>query len=82
MYLSGNAHPVPHAIEILERSIRKLPSGIQEIRMRVDSAFCDPSLADYLQGIRAFYAIVARITGPKEKRGRASSPVSFAEIPI
>jgi len=64
MYLSGNAHPVPHAIEILERSIRKLPSGIREIRMRADSAFYDHTIAEYLQDIQAGYAIVARITRP------------------
>ena len=64
IYLSGDIHPAPHTIGILERSIAKLPSGIREIRVRADSAFYDHTIAEYLQGIPASYAIVARITKP------------------
>ena len=63
-YLSGDIHPAPHTIGILEKSIVKLPSGIREIRVRADSAFYDHTIAEYLQGVPAFYAIVARITKP------------------
>jgi hypothetical protein len=64
IYLSGDIHPAPHTIDILERSISKLPSGIREIRMRGDSAFYDHTIAEYLQEVPAFYSIVARITKP------------------
>lgn len=64
IYLPGDIHPAPHTIDILERSISKLPSGIREIRMRGDSAFYDHTIAEYLQEVPAFYAIVARITKP------------------
>jgi len=64
IYLSGDVHPAPHTIEILENSISKLPSGIRGIRIRADSAFYDHTLAEYLQDIPAGYAIGARITRP------------------
>ena len=64
IYLSGDIHPAPHTIDVLERSISKLPSGIREIRMRADSAFYDHTIVEYLQGIPAYYAIVARATKP------------------
>jgi hypothetical protein len=63
-YLSGDIHPAPRTIDVLERSISKLPSGIREIRMRADSAFYGHTIAEYLQGIPAYYAIVARATKP------------------
>lgn len=63
-YLSGDIHPAPHTIDVLERSISKLPSGIRQIRMRADSAFYDHTIAEYLQEIPADYAIVARATKP------------------
>jgi hypothetical protein len=67
IYLSGDIHPAPHTIEILEKSISKLPSGIREIRARADSAFYDHTVAEYLQDVPAFYAIVARITKPIQR---------------
>jgi len=67
IYLSGDIHPAPHTIGILERSISKLPSGIREIRARADSAFYDHTIAEYLQEVPAFYAIVARITKPIQR---------------
>jgi hypothetical protein len=66
-YLPGDIHPAPHTIDVLERSISKLPSGIREIRMRGDSAFYDRTIAEYLQGIPAYYAIVARATKPIQR---------------
>jgi hypothetical protein len=67
IYLSGDIHPAPHTIGILEKSIAKLPPGIREIRVRADSAFYDHTIAEYLQGVPAFYAIVARITKPIQR---------------
>lgn len=77
IYLSGDIHPAPHTIEILGKSISKLPSGIREIRVRADSAFYDHSIAEYLQEVPAFYAIVARITKPIQ---RYFAGLSYEEI--
>src|SRR5512136_1248391 len=77
IYLSGDIHPAPHTIEILERSVSKLPSGIREIRVRADSAFYDHTIAEYLQEVPAFYAIVARITKPIQ---RYFAGLSYEEI--
>lgn len=76
-YLSGDAHPVPCTIELLEKSLNKLPSGIREIRVRADSAFYDHTIVEYLQGIGAFYSIVARITKPIQ---RLLGGLSYEEI--
>ena len=67
IYLSGDAHPAPHTVDILSKSISMLPAGIREIRIRGDAAFYDHSIAEYLQEVPAFYAIVARITKPIQK---------------
>jgi hypothetical protein len=67
VYLPGDIHPAPHTIEILDRGLSKLPSGIREIRARADSAFYDHTIAEYLQEVPAFYAIVARITKPIQR---------------
>ncbi len=77
IYLSGDVHPAPHTIEILEKSVTKLPSGIREIRVRADSAFYDHVIAEYLQDMPAFYAIVARITKPIQ---RYFAGLSYEEI--
>jgi hypothetical protein len=77
IYLSGDIHPAPHTIEILEKSVSKLPSGIREIRVRADSAFYDHTIAEYLQEMPAFYAIVARITKPIQ---RYFAGLSYEEI--
>jgi len=77
IYLSGDVHPAPHTIEILEKSIWMLPSGIREIRVRADSAFYDHTIAEYLQEVPAFYAIVARITKPIQ---RYFGGLSYEEI--
>jgi Transposase DDE domain group 1 len=77
VYLSGDIHPAPHTIEILEKSVSKLPSGIREIRVRADSAFYDHTIAEYLQELPAFYAIVARITKPIQ---RYFAGLSYEEI--
>jgi hypothetical protein len=77
IYLSGDIHPAPYTTEILEKSLSKLPSGIREIRVRADSAFYDHTVAEYIQDIPGFYAIVARITKPIQ---RCFGSLSYEEI--
>ena len=68
IYLSGDVHPVPHSIDILEKSLSKLPSGIRDIRVRGDSAFYDHALAEYIVEVPGAYAIVAKITKPIQRQ--------------
>lgn len=77
LYLPGDMHPAPHTIPLLEKSVAKLPAGIREIRARADSAFYDHKLAEYLQSLPAFYAIVARITKPVQ---RYLGSLSYEEV--
>ena len=52
LYQKSGTEPV---VEILEKSISMLPSGIREIRVRADSAFYDHTIAEYLQEVPAFW---------------------------
>jgi len=77
IYLPGDMHPAPHTIDILEKSLAKLPTGIRAIRVRADSAFYDHTIIEYIQSLPGFYAIVARITRPLQ---RILGGLSYQEI--
>lgn len=67
-YLSGDAHPAPHTVELLERSLEKLPSSVRTVRLRADSAFYTHEIPAFLAEKRAFYVLVGRITRPVRNR--------------
>jgi hypothetical protein len=45
-----------------------LPASIHEVRVRADAAFFDHEIVRFIEGKRAFYAIVARLTPPLKRR--------------
>jgi 5-methylcytosine-specific restriction endonuclease McrA len=55
-----------------------LPVSIREVRVRADSAFFDPERVRFIEGKRAFYTIVARLTRPRKSRlsGLRYHPIS------
>jgi hypothetical protein len=61
-YHPGDTHVSTVTIPLLEHAFAKLPHGIQEVRMRADGAFFDHKIIEFMEGKRAFYAIVARLT--------------------
>lgn len=67
-YHPGNTHPSAIFRPLFERAFAKVPEGIREIRVRADSAFFDHEIIEFLEGKKAFYAIVARLTQPLKER--------------
>lgn len=85
-YHPGDTHVSTITIPSLERAFAKLPEPIREVRVRADGAFFDHKIIDFIEGKRAFYAIVARLTRPLKNRlpglryRRISSGVWAAEF--
>jgi hypothetical protein len=67
-YHPGATHVSTITIPLLERAFPKLPDSIREVRVRADAAFFDHKIIEFIEGKRAFYAIVARLTQPLKSR--------------
>jgi len=67
-YHAGATHVSTITIPLLERAFPKLPDSIREVRVRADAAFFDHKIVEFIEGKRAFYAIVARLTRPLKSR--------------
>jgi hypothetical protein len=67
-YHPGATHVSTITIPLLERAFPKLPDSIREVRVRADAAFFDHEIVEFIEGKRAFYAIVARLTRPVKSR--------------
>src|SRR2546425_2924064 len=85
-YHAGNVHVSTITIPLLERAFGKLPKPPRQVRVRADGAFFDHKIVEFIEGKRAFYVIVARLTGPLKNRlsglryRRASPGVWTAEF--
>ena len=67
-YHPGATHVSAITIPLLEHAFPKLPASIREVRVRADAAFFDHEIVEFIEGKRAFYAIVARLTRPLKSR--------------
>jgi hypothetical protein len=67
-YHPGDTHVSTITIPLLEHAFPKLPASIHEVRVRADAAFFDHEIVRFIEGKRAFYAIVARLTPPLKRR--------------
>jgi hypothetical protein len=67
-YHPGDTHVSTITIPLLDRAFAKLPKAIREVRVRADSAFYDHKIVEFIEGKRAFYTIVARLTRPLKDR--------------
>jgi hypothetical protein len=67
-YHPGATHVSTITIPLLERAFPKLPDSIREVRVRADAAFFDHKIIEFIEGKRAFYALVARLTQPLKSR--------------
>ncbi len=85
-YHPGNTHVSTITIPLLEHAFAKLPEPRREVRVRADGAFFDHKIIDFIEGKRAFYGIVARLSRPLKNRlpglryRRVSPGVSAAEF--
>ncbi len=67
-YHPGATHVSTITIPLLEHAFPKLPGSIREVRVRADAAFFDHEIIEFIEGKRASYAIVARLTRPLKSR--------------
>jgi len=67
-YHAGNVHVLTVSRSLLERAFAKLPEPTPPVRVRADGAFFDHKIIEFIEGKRAFYAIVARLTRPLKNR--------------
>jgi len=67
-YHPGDTHVSTITIPLLERAFAKLPELIGEVRVRADGAFFDHKIIEFIEGKRAFYVIVARLSRPLKNR--------------
>jgi len=67
-YQPGNVQAATITIPLLERAFAKLPQPSGPVRVRADGAFFDHKILDFIEGKRAFYVIVARLTRPLKNR--------------
>ncbi len=67
-YHPGDTHVSTITIPLLERAFAKLPESIREVRVGADGAFFDHTIIESIEGKRAFYVIVARLTRPLKNR--------------
>src|SRR2546427_5555378 len=67
-YHPGDTHFSTSTIPLLERAFAKLPELIGEVRVRADGAFFDHKIIEFIEGKRAFYVIVARLSRPLKNR--------------
>jgi len=67
-YHPGDTHVSTITIPVLERAFPKLPASIREVRVRADAAFFDHEIIEFIEGKRACYAVVARLTPPMKSR--------------
>jgi len=77
-YHPGDTHVSTITIPLLERAFAKLPEAVRGVRVRADGAFFDHKIIDFIEGKKAFYAIVARLTRPLKNRlsGLRYCPIS------
>lgn len=71
-YHPGNTHPASIFEPLLDRAFAKVPAGVREVRIRADSAFYDRDIIQFIEGKKASYAIVARLTKPLKERVAAA----------
>jgi hypothetical protein len=67
-YHPGDTHVSTITIPLLERAFAKLPEAVREVRVRADGAFFDHKIIEFIEGKRASYALVARLTHPLKNR--------------
>src|SRR3989442_8750322 len=67
-YHPGDTHVSTITIPLLERAFAKLPELIGEVRVRADGAFFDHKIIEFIEGKRACYVIVARLSRPLKNR--------------
>jgi hypothetical protein len=60
----GDTHTATGTVELLKLVFAKLPPSVKIIIIRADKGFYDHETIEYLESQKAFFVIVAKLTGP------------------
>ena len=60
----GDAHTATGTVELLKTSFAKLPPSVKIVIIQADKGFYDHETIEYLEFQKAFFVIVAKLTGP------------------
>src|SRR3989304_2134498 len=60
----GDTHTATGTVELLKAVFAKLPPSVKIIIIRADKGFYDHETIEYLESQKAFFVIVAKLTGP------------------
>lgn len=60
----GDAHTASGTRDLLAACFAKIPAGVRLVIVRADKGFYDHTLVEWLEGRRARFVIVARLTAP------------------
>jgi hypothetical protein len=64
----GDTHTATGTVELLKASFAKLPPSVKIVIIRADKGFYDHETIEYLESQKAFFVIVAKLTGPIKRR--------------
>ena len=60
----GDTHTATGTVELLKAVFAKLPPSVKIVIIRADKGFYDHETIEYLESQKAFFVIVAKLTGP------------------
>src|SRR4029450_7590323 len=64
----GNVHTASGTLDLLKACFAKIPSGIKSVIIRADKGFYDRRIVEWLEGGKARFVIVARLTRPIKRK--------------
>lgn len=64
----GDAHTASGTLDLLTACFAKIPAGVRLMIVRADKGFYDHKLIEWLEGRRARFVIVARLTAPIKRK--------------
>jgi hypothetical protein len=64
----GDAHTASGTLDLLTACFAKIPAGVRLTIVRADKGFYDHKLIEWLEGRRARFVIVARLTAPIKRK--------------
>jgi hypothetical protein len=64
----GDAHTASGTLDLLTACFAKIPAGVRLVIVRADKGFYDHTLIEWLEGQRARFVIVARLTAPIKRK--------------
>lgn len=64
----GDAHTASGTRDLLTACFAKMPAGVRSVIVRADKGFYDHALVQWLEGQRAGFVIVARLTAPIKRK--------------